>query len=488
LKNINSHRVFHRNTYDVRLSGDYVLYWMHSNRRLYWNFALEYAVAWANKLNKPLVILEGLNVDYPWAADRYHAFMIDGMQEKAQEAAKRGIAYYTYLEPQPGSGKGIIETLASRACMLISDEYPVFIMRRFNEIMANRVNIPYITVDSNGIIPLGITEKAPYAAFLFRKIVQKRFVESWSALPKEDPLTELQQKEVQISQEIIAKWPQLMSAKDWVRPLLTDFPINHQVGPLSYPGNRKEGLDRLERFVQQKLHRYGNERNDPDADAASRLSSFLHFGTLSEHEIVARVLREQPANWSYTTLVDAKGKSEGFFGGHDYIEKFLDEIITWRGVGFHFAHHTPDYDKYESLPDWAIASLEAHKKDPRPELYSLEQLEAAQTSDPIWNAAQRELVQEGIVHNYLRMLWGKKILEWTPDPETALAYMIELNNKYAIDGRDPNSYSGIFWCLGRFDRPWFERPIYGSIRYMTTESARKKLKMKEYLIRWSGQS
>jgi deoxyribodipyrimidine photo-lyase len=488
LKNINSHRVFHRNTYDVRLSGDYVLYWMHSNRRLYWNFALEYAVAWANKLNKPLVILEGLNVDYPWAADRYHAFMIDGMQEKAQEAAKRGIAYYTYLEPQPGSGKGIIETLASRACMLISDEYPVFIMRRFNEIMANRVNIPYITVDSNGIIPLGITEKAPYAAFLFRKIVQKRFVESWSALPKEDPLTELQQKEVQISQEIIAKWPQLMSAKDWVRPLLTDFPINHQVGPLSYPGNRKEGLDRLERFVQQKLHRYGNERNDPDADAASRLWSFLHFGTLSEHEIVARVLREQPANWSYTTLVDAKGKSEGFFGGHDYIEKFLDEIITWRGVGFHFAHHTPDYDKYESLPDWAIASLEAHKKDPRPELYSLEQLEAAQTSDPIWNAAQRELVQEGIVHNYLRMLWGKKILEWTPDPETALAYMIELNNKYAIDGRDPNSYSGIFWCLGRFDRPWFERPIYGSIRYMTTESARKKLKMKEYLIRWSGQS
>lgn len=459
---------------------------MHSNRRLYWNFALEYAVAWANKLSKPLLILEGLNSDYPWAADRYHSFMMDGMQEKAQDCAQRGVAYYTYLEPKPEAGKGIIEALASRACMLISDEYPVFIMRRFNEIISKRVSIPYITVDSNGVIPLGITEKAPYAAFLFRKIVQKRFVEAWSSLPKEDPLADLQHKQAAIPSDVLIKWPDLMPAKDWIRPSLADFPINHQVGALSYRGDRKEGLARLDRFVHQKLHRYGNERNDPDADAASRLSPFLHFGTLSEHEIVARILNEQPQNWSYTTLVDAKGKSEGYFGGHEYIEKFLDEIITWRGVGFHFAHHTPNYDQFESLPDWAIASLEAHKKDPRPHIYSLEELETAQTSDPIWNAAQRELVEEGIVHNYLRMLWGKKILEWTPDPETALAYMIELNNKYAIDGRDPNSYSGIFWCLGRFDRPWFERPIYGSIRYMTTDSARKKLKMKEYLSRWSG--
>lgn len=486
MKNINSYRVFHRNNHEANPSGDYVLYWMHSNRRLYWNFALEYAVAWANKLSKPLLILEGLNSDYPWAADRYHSFMMDGMQEKAQDCAQRGVAYYTYLEPKPGVGKGIIEALASRACMLISDEYPVFIMRRFNEIISKRVSIPYITVDSNGVIPLGITEKAPYAAFLFRKIVQKRFVEAWSSLPKEDPLADLQHKQAAISSDVLIKWPDLMPAKDWIRPSLADFPINHQVGALSYRGDRKEGLARLDRFVHKKLHRYGNERNDPDADAASRLSPFLHFGTLSEHEIVARILNEQPQNWSYTTLVDAKGKSEGYFGGHEYIEKFLDEIITWRGVGFHFAHHTPNYDQFESLPDWAIASLEAHKKDPRPHLYSLEELEAAQTSDPIWNAAQRELVEEGIVHNYLRMLWGKKILEWTPDPETALAYMIELNNKYAIDGRDPNSYSGIFWCLGRFDRPWFERPIYGSIRYMTTDSARKKLKMKEYLSRWSG--
>lgn len=481
MKNINSKRVFSRNQYDPNLDGSYVLYWMHSNRRLYNNFALEYAVAWANKLNKPLLILEGLNVDYPWASDRFHSFMIDGMQDKAIDCAKRGVTYYSYLEPEAGAGRGLIEHLAKSACLIVSDEYPVFIMRTFNEKLAAKVSIPYITVDSNGIIPLGSTDKAPYAAYLFRKIVQKNFVQAWSVPPIVDPLADLQHKKVNLPIGTLEKWPQMMVAEKWHRTALSTFNINHEVGILPIEGSRKAGLSTLDRFIDQGLSRYGSERNDPDADAVSHMSPYLHFGTIAEHEIVARILDNQPQGWDLTDLVDVKGASSGFFGGHSYIEKFLDEVITWRGVGFHFAHHTPNYDHFESLPDWAQKTLNEHTTDERQYLYSLEQLDAAETHDDVWNAAQRELKRDGIIHNYLRMLWGKKVLEWTPNPETALAYLIELNNKYAIDGRDPNSYSGIFWCFGRFDRPWFERPIFGSIRYMTSESARNKIKMKEYL-------
>jgi deoxyribodipyrimidine photo-lyase len=367
--------------------------------------------------------------------------------------------------------------------VVISDEYPAFIQPGFNKQLEQVLKVPFSTVDSCGMIPLAITDKAPYSAYLFRKVVQKNFRESWANMPLQDPLSDLKIKSVQLDAAITESWPEVTAASDWKNVSTSAFFIDHNVGALSYAGDRATGLGRLDAFITNTLSRYGTERNDPDKSAASGMSPFLHFGTLSEHEIVQRILPQQPEHWSADSLVYNGGKSEGFFGGHEYVEKYLDELITWRGVGFHYAHHEPDYDKYESLPDWAQKTLNEHIKDPRPVLYTLEQLEAAQTYDPIWNAAQRELVRDGIIHNYLRMLWGKKILEWTPDPETALAYMIELNNKYAIDGRDPNSYSGIFWCLGRFDRPWFERPIFGSIRYMSSDSAAKKIKMKSYLSR-----
>jgi deoxyribodipyrimidine photo-lyase len=162
--------------------------------------------------------------------------------------------------------------------------------------------------------------------------------------------------------------------------------------------------------------------------------------------------------------------------------------VVWRELGFNCCHHRPhDYDRYDSLPAWARATLAKHARDQRPERYSFDQLAAAETCDPIWNAAQRELVQSGRIHNYLRMLWGKKVLEWSPSPEAALDTLIELNNRYALDGRDPNSYSGIFWCFGRYDRAWGpERPIFGTIRYMSSEATRRKLALQEYLERWSA--
>ena len=167
-------------------------------------------------------------------------------------------------------------------------------------------------------------------------------------------------------------------------------------------------------------------------------------------------------------------------------EAFLDQLITWREVGFHTCVYKSNYDQYESLPEWAIETLEKHSKDEREHIYSFEELENSKTHDEIWNAAQKQLKEEGIIQNYLRMLWGKKILEWTEHPKTALNYMIQLNNKYALDGRDPNSYSGIFWTLGRYDRAWGpERPIFGKIRYMTSESTAKKFNLSVYLDKWS---
>jgi deoxyribodipyrimidine photo-lyase len=484
MKNFNSLRVNKRIDGEPNAEGRYVLYWMHSNRRLYSNFALEYAVAWANKLDRPLVILETLVADYPWASDRFHQFMIDGMKEKSEDCARRGVGYYSYLEPEAGAWKGLVERVAKDACLVVSDEYPAFIQPGFNKRLSESISVPFFTVDSCGMIPLALTNKAPYSAFLFRKVVQKNFRESWAHMPANDPLADLRIKSAQLDAEVAEKWPQVRSADEWVEVSPSSFDIDHAVGALSYAGNRATALRRLNDFIANTLPRYGTERNDPDKSAASGMSPFLHFGTLGEHEIVQKILAQQPSGWTADTLQYNGGKSEGYYGGHEYVEKYLDELVTWRGVGFHYAHHQPDYDKLESLPDWVQKTLNEHKNDPRPTLYTLEELEGAQTHDPIWNAAQRELVRDGIIHNYLRMLWGKKILEWSPDPETALAYMIELNNKYAIDGRDPNSYSGIFWCLGRFDRPWFERPIFGTIRYMSSDSAAKKIKMDRYLVKY----
>jgi deoxyribodipyrimidine photo-lyase len=268
---------------------------------------------------------------------------------------------------------------------------------------------------------------------------------------------------------------------------LATLPIDHAVAPAPFHGGTRAAEHVLDEFIEDKLSRYGEQRNHPDDDVASGLSPWLHFGHVSTHQIVARVWAD--ADWNPSGLASAKvtGSREGWWGLPGSHEAFLDELVTWRELGYGFCFHREDYDQYASLPSWALATLDEHARDPRPELYTHAQLERAATADPVWNAAQRQLIAEGRMHNYLRMLWGKKVLEWSSSPRSALATLIELNNKYAVDGRDPNSYSGIFWTLGRFDRPWAPiRPIFGSIRYMSSKSTLKKLHMSDYLARWSA--
>ena len=488
MKNINSYRKFTRNDKDVNEDGDYVLYWMQINRRLHYNYALELAVAWANKLRKPLLIYEGLNIAYPWASDRIHTYMMQGMKEHVDVSEDQSVNLFSYVEPEKGAGKGLLYKLAEKACCVISDEYPVFIIRKHNERVSQKLEVPYITVDSNGLIPLGLTDKDPYSAYLFRKVMQKHFVEAFTNPPKENPLDDLENRDkITLSEEFLAKYPSAQEMLANIPDTVANLEIDHQVKPIEAAGTRAAALERMNAFITDDLFDYEEKRNDPDENKASGLSGWLHFGKISEYEIVKAVLDKQPKGWDLPDITPNNGKRDGFFKGDPNIESFLDELITWREVGFHYAHHRPDFDQFESLPDWVMETMDEHRSDERAYNYSLEEWEFSKTHDELWNAAQTQLREEGIIHNYLRMLWGKKVIEWSPDYKTALETLIHLNNKYAIDGRDPNSYSGIFWCFGRFDRAWQERPVFGKLRYMTSDSTRKKVKLKQYLSKYGAQ-
>jgi deoxyribodipyrimidine photo-lyase len=252
------------------------------------------------------------------------------------------------------------------------------------------------------------------------------------------------------------------------------------------PGGPRAAAARLARFVTRGLPRYVEDRNDPDAAVTSGLSPSLHFGHLSAHEVFHAVMQRE--GWLGEVPRGGRGARAGWWGVSPEAEGFLDQLVTWRELGANACTYLPAYDTYGSLPSWARATMEKHADDVRDPSYTLAELDGATTYDPIWNAAQRELRQDGRLHNYLRMLWGKKILQWTRSPEEALAVMVELNNKYALDGRDPNSYSGIFWTLGRYDRPWGpEREIFGTIRYMSSDNTARKVKLKGYLERYAAQ-
>lgn len=488
MQNINSKRVFKRNDHQLDDEGDFVLYWMQTNHRLQYNYALEYAAGWANKLGKPLLIYEELKCDYRWASERIHTFYLEGMAEHANIANQQNLNYLPDVEQEPGESRHLQNQLFDRACCLITDEFPVFFIRERNRALGDNLEIPVITVDSNGLIPLGLTKKAPYNAYFFRKIMQKNFVECFTAPPKQHPLKDVENKSaIALPNEPKKIRKKSLEILDDPKAFLSALDIRHDVKPVRKKGTRRAALDRLRNFIQHGLSQYDEHRNDPDESAVSGLSPWLHFGKISAHEIVKTVLDHQPKNWDLDDISYNGGSTGGFFNGDANVDSFLDQVVTWREVGFHFAHHESKYDQFESLPGWARKTLTKHAGDKRDWIYKFDELAQSKTHDELWNAAQTQLREEGIMHNYLRMLWGKKVMEWTPDPETAIDYLIELNNLYAIDGRDPNSYSGIFWCFGRFDRAWQERPIFGKTRYMTSSSARKKLKLDQYLDKYGNQ-
>ncbi len=478
MKRVPPNRIAEANDAPLRPDRDYVLYWMISNRRAGWNFALDRAVERAKELGKPLVVLEALRCDYPWASDRFHRFVLDGMEENAKRFSKRAVLYRRYVEPKKGAGKGLLEALASRASAVVTDEFPVFFLPRMVAAAAKRLDVLVETVDANGLLPMRAADKAHPTAYAFRRFLQKTLPEHLEAHPEDDPLKGSRLPRLDtLPASIEKRWPETV-------PDLDALPIDHEVPPVDYSGGTAAAETSLARFLDERLRRYADERNEPEKEIASGLSPYLHFGHLSAHEILASLSLLE--HWTPKEVSKkASGSREGWWGMSKAAEAFLDELVTWREVGYNFARLRDDHDRYDSLPDWARATLNEHRADPREHVYSLEEFERAETHDPLWNAAQTQLVREGRIHNYLRMLWGKKILEWTPSPEDAAEVMIELNNQYAVDGRNPNSYSGIFWVLGRYDRAWGpERPVFGKIRYMSSENTARKFRVKDYIARF----
>ncbi|MCG8467546.1 MAG: deoxyribodipyrimidine photolyase, partial [Gemmatimonadetes bacterium] len=258
------------------------------------------------------------------------------------------------------------------------------------------------------------------------------------------------------------------------------------VPPVTYRGGSRAAGLRLAEFFSGSIDAYATERNRLERDLGSGLSPYLHFGHISAHQIFSALAARE--SWTPARLgADTRGKRSGWWGMSESAEAFLDQLVTWRELGFNRCHHREDHASYEALPEWARRTLAEHEGDPREHVYGLDVLEAARTHDPLWNAAQIQLRREGRIHNYLRMLWGKKILEWTPDPRTALDIMIHLNDRWAVDGRDPNSYTGMLWVLGLHDRAWGpERPIFGKIRYMSSANTARKMRVKGYIEEYAN--
>jgi deoxyribodipyrimidine photo-lyase len=351
---------------------------------------------------------------------------------------------------------------------------------------ARKIPVRLIQVDGNGILPLRAAGQAFPTAYAFRRFIQKNIRNHLPNFPETDPISGIQLPMLKsLPSSVTSKWPKaspkiLAGAADG----LSGFLIDHSVKTVRARGGSKAARGLWKIFLGKELSHYLDFRNEPEVEATSGLSPYLHFGHISPHQIFKELMDAE--NWSTRKLPNNATGSRGWWGVSEGADAFLDQLITWRELGYNMCFQREDYDRYESLPAWALRTLADHAQDRRTYLYSLDQFESGKTHDPLWNAAQTQLVREGRLHNYLRMLWGKKILEWSISPQDALNIMIELNNKYALDGRDPNSYSGIFWTLGRYDRPWGpERPIFGKIRYMSSENTARKIKVQSFIKKYS---
>ena len=485
------------NKHDFNENGEFILYWMIATRRLNYNSALQRSVELAEKLGKPLLVIEAISTRHKFANDRILTFMIQGLIENQEMFEKRNIRFIPWVSTPLQSGTGLLQRLAEKASVVVTDLFPTYYPYEIIRIAKEKIPVRFEAIDSNGIFPMSNAGRSFPTAHSFRRYSHDNFVDAWENIPAYDP-TEVEHN-LSMSDEsfdsLLSSCNVKLTPLEWMwrvsesgsvgQEALKVLDIDHSVAAVpSMIGGRTDALRRLSRFVNDGLDRYHTDRNNLSNGSASGLSPWFHFGHISTIEVVNHILERE--GWSSTNIDPGRrGSRAGWWGLSEAVEAFLDQIITWRELGFNFAFYNHNHTSIDSIPEWAKKSLEKHKNDPR-QNYSLQQLENAQTDDELWNAAQRQLRRMGIIHNYLRMIWGKRILEWAPNPETAAKWMIELNDKWALDGRDPNSYTGIFWVMGRHDRAWGpERPIFGKVRYMSSANTRRKLKVEEYLSRWA---
>mgnify|MGYP006295405795 CR=1 FL=1 len=443
---IQKERIRHLNEGPAR-EGRYVLYWMQAAQRADWNHALEYAIDRANDSNRPVVAAFGLTADYPEANARHYQFMLEGLSEVVEDLAGRGIQ--TVVRDEAPSQ--CIPELAEQASLVVVDDGHLHIQRQWRAAVAEAVDCPLEEVETNVIVPVEeATEKENFSAGTLRPRIHRKLDRYMARL-----------KRRKLRRDSLDLRLDGLDLDDPVR-ILNELGTDTSVGPApGFHGGSHEAKRRLTAFLKEGLAGYPEQRNDPNADGQSGLSPYLHFGQISPLEIAVKV------------------RAKGGPG----TDEFLEELIVRRELSQNFVYYNDRYDSYECLPPWALRTLNYHARDERQYTYSTEQFEQAKTHDPYWNAAQRDMVLTGKMHGYMRMYWGKKILEWTKSPQEAFRIALYLNNKYELDGRDPNSYAGVAWCFGKHDRAWAERPVFGKVRYMNAAGLKRKFDPDAYVRR-----
>jgi len=443
---IHPDRIVELNDLPVRRHSDYVLYWMQSAQRVRCNHALQFAVEQANRLKRPVVVFFGLTDDYPGANLRHYRFMLEGLQEVKRDLEAVGIPFVVW-RTQPDQGA---TELAEDACLVVTDDAHLPHLRAWRTELAHSIHCRLYEVTTNLIVPVTVaSDKEEYAAATFRPRITKKLPEFLQPLRRTCC-------RVRFSPGIDSFDIDHLES---VLPLLhTDMSVR-PVG--TFHGGASQAMKLLKDFVSRKLPHYSSGANDPTRAYLSQMSPYLHFGQISPIDVALAV-----SNTHSSSKPD-----------------YLEQLIVRRELSYNFARYNPKAASYEGLPPWCRRTLDFHTRDKREYVYTLDQFEMAATHDPYWNAAQREMMLAGKMHGYMRMYWGKKILEWTTSPAEAFRIALHLNDKYELDGRDPNGITGVAWCLGKHDRPWSERPVFGKIRYMNAAGLRRKFDPDLYVDR-----
>lgn len=428
-----------------------VVYWMQRDQRIQDNWALLYAQQLALETQTPLAVIFNLVPQFLGAGYRQYDLMIKGLEQIERKLNDYQIPFFLLMGEPAVEIPDFIKKFD--VDVLISDFNPLRIIQQWKTTVAEQINIPFYEVDAHNIIPCWKTsEKQEYAARTIRPKIERLlndFLEIFPSL-QEHPIS----------------WRNDRFTPDW-RGIQQKLKINQGITPVT-PFESGEGAAKhtLTEFIKHRLPRYAEKRNDPNADAVSNLSPYLHFGQISAQGVAVAVGSQRNA---HPEAVDA----------------FLEELIVRRELSDNFCYYNPNYDRFSGCPDWAQKTLNDHRHDRREYVYSFDEFEQAQTHDDLWNASQMEMVLRGKMHGYMRMYWAKKILEWTPTPEDALQFAIDLNDRYELDGRDPNGYVGVMWSMGGVhDRAWKERPVFGKIRYMNRNGCQRKFDVEKYIKRW----
>jgi len=434
---------------DVR-KGDYVLYWMQQSQRAEYNHALEYAVREANRLKQPMLVGFGLTPDYPEANLRHYTFMLEGLRETRSTLADRGIQMLV----RRGSPDEVASALARSASLVVCDRGYLRHQKEWRQRVARQAGCRTVQVECDLVVPLAeVSGKPEYAARTIRPKIHRRLDHYLVGL-KHGALKNA-------SLNLAAEGD--IDLED-VETVLTSMTLDSSVSPVGplFRGGTSHAKKRLKQFIENHLKNYDRHGNQPQTDDISGMSPYLHFGQISPLYLAIQIKRTR-------------------YGTRAAKDAYLEELLVRRELAANFVNYTSDYDDFSCVPDWAKRSLNEHKRDSREHRYDRKALEDCRTHDPYWNAAMQEMKSTGFMHNYMRMYWGKKILEWTADPARAFKTTLAINNKYFLDGRDPNSYAGVAWIYGVHDRAWPERPIFGKVRYMAATGLERKCDIQAYV-------